>query len=236
MRGAIMSVLDTKHSYGQSFDFARLKASELRSSPFSHLIVPDFVHGDALEDIHKDFPEIAGPGSFPVTGLEGGPSFVQLLEALRGCEITDILSEKFDIDLASHPIMTTIRGHCRSTDGKIHIDSKGKMITMLLYLNKSWEADGGRLRLLRQPDNIDNYETELPPNAGTLLVFRCTPDAWHGHKAYSGPRRTIQQNWVVNRSYLRRETTRHRISAFFKGLTGAPDAKTSRISVTSADG
>lgn len=232
MRGAIMSALNTISALETEpvLDFARLKASKVISAPFEHIIVPDFVPGEALEKIHPDFPEISGPGSFPVAGLHGGPSFTGLLEALRSCEITDILSEKFDIDLASHPIMTTIRGHCRTTDGKIHTDSKGKMITMLLYLNPVWEADGGRLRLLRQADDIENYETELPPNAGTLLVFRCTPDAWHGHKPFTGQRRTIQQNWVVNRSYLRREMTRHRVSAFFKGLTGQPNASQASIS------
>jgi hypothetical protein len=207
-----------------ALDFDRLRAGEVSTAPFEHLIVPEFVRTSHIEDVTRDFPNIAGPGSYPAREAIGGPTFNNLLEDLRGNEITDILSEKFDLDLASHPIMTTLRGQCRTNDGKIHVDSKGKMITMLIYLNPVWDADGGRLRLLRSPTNIDDYETELPPNAGTMLVFRCTPDAWHGHKPFSGTRRTIQQNWVVNRAYLRREMARHRVSAFLKGLTGKSNA------------
>ena len=205
-----------------ALDFDRLRECEVQASPFPHMIIPEFVRGRDLDAIHADFPGIAGPGSFPVASLDAGPIFTDLLDNLRGREITDILSDKFDLDLASHPVMTTIRGHCRPTDGKIHVDSKGKMITMLIYLNPVWDADGGRLRLLNNPDDIEDFETELPPDAGTALIFRCTPDAWHGHRPFDGERRTIQQNWVVNNAYLRREMTRHRVSAFFKRLAGRP--------------
>ena len=200
-----------------ALDFDRLKAARVMTSPFEHLIVPEFVKPDELPQLHRDFPEIPGPGSYPVATLTPGDTMASLLRELRGNEIGDILSLKFDLDLASLPIMTTLRGHCRETDGKIHTDSKGKMITMLIYLNPVWEADGGRLRLLRGPDDLEDFETELPPDAGTMLVFRCAANAWHGHKPYRGERRTIQQNWVANRSYLRREMTRHRVSALFKG-------------------
>jgi Rps23 Pro-64 3,4-dihydroxylase Tpa1-like proline 4-hydroxylase len=114
--------------------------------------------------------------------------------------------------------MVTVRAHCRARDGQIHTDSKGKLITVLVYLNQSWEADGGRLRLLRSPDDIDDYVAEVPPDEGTLLAFRCSDNAWHGHKSFEGPRRAIQLNWVVDDAYLRREQRRHRISAFFKSF------------------
>ena len=49
-----------------------------------------------------------------------------------------------------------------------------KMVTVLLYLNPAWEDQGGRLRLLRQPDDINNFQTEVLPDEGTLLAFKCT--------------------------------------------------------------
>ena len=61
---------------------------------------------------------------------------------------------------------------------------------------------------------------QIPPNEGTLLAFRCTPDAWHGHKSFEGRRRAIQLNWVVGDHYVKREQRRHRISAFFKRIKG----------------
>ena len=35
-----------------------------------------------------------------------------------------------------------------------------------------WEADGGRLRLLRRPDDLNDMIAEVPPTAGTLIAFR----------------------------------------------------------------
>jgi hypothetical protein len=112
--------------------------------------------------------------------------------------------------------MVTVRGQCRPTDGKIHTDSTGKLVTVLLYINGGWSAPGGRLRLLRTSTDIEDYAVEVPPDAGTLLAFRCTDNAWHGHKPFEGARRSIQLNWVRDAAYLRKEQIRHRVSAFFK--------------------
>jgi hypothetical protein len=57
---------------------------------------------------------------------------------------------------------------------------------------------------------------EVPPDQGTLLVFKNQPNAWHGHEVYEGPRRAIQLNWVRDMGVVRREQIRHRLSAFFK--------------------
>ena len=67
--------------------------------------------------------------------------------------------------------MITVRGRSDGKDGRIHTDSATKIITLLLYLNPSWEA-AGRLRLLRGPDDLDDYAAEVPPLAGTMLAFR----------------------------------------------------------------
>jgi hypothetical protein len=55
-----------------------------------------------------------------------------------------------------------------------------------------------------------------------MLVFKNEPHAWHGFHSFAGPRRVIQLNWVTGPDVVRREQTRHRISAFFKRLTGKP--------------
>ncbi len=114
--------------------------------------------------------------------------------------------------------MVTVRGQAGARDGKIHADSKSKLVTVLIYMNESWEASGGRLRLLRSPDNLDDMVAEVPPDAGTLLAFLVTPHSWHGHVPISGPRRVIQLNWVTDDSVVRREQARHRVSARVKRL------------------
>lgn len=201
-------------------DIDKLRAAPAASDPFDHVIVPGFIREEALARLHADYPDVGKPGSFPVSSVTCGPSFEQVLQEIQSPEMTAAMEEKFGVDLAGKPTMVTVRDRCRARDGQIHIDSKGKLVTVLIYMNPPWEESGGRLRLLRGPDDIENYAAEVPPNEGTMLAFRCTPDAWHGHKPFEGRRRAIQLNWVVGDGYVRREQRRHRISAFFKKLRG----------------
>jgi hypothetical protein len=202
-------------------DIDRLRETPLSQDPFDHIIVPGFIRQEALESVHKDYPDVGKPGSFPVSSVKSGPAFEEVLREIQSPEMTAAIQEKFGIDLSGRPTMVTVRDRCRERDGQIHIDSKGKLITVLIYMNPPWEETGGRLRLLRSSDNLEDYAAEVPPNEGTLLVFRCTPDAWHGHKPFEGRRRAIQLNWVVDESYLKREQRRHRLSAFLKKFKAA---------------
>jgi len=130
------------------------------------------------------------------------------------------VEEKFGLSLEGKPTMVTARGVSAAKDGQIHTDSRTKIITVLIYMNNAWEAKTGRLRLLRGPDDLEDMIAEVPPEEGTLLIFRNQPNAWHGFHAFEGPRRVIQLNWVTGMDVVKREQTRHRISAFFKRLTG----------------
>jgi len=124
------------------------------------------------------------------------------------------------VDLAGRPTMVTARGMSAARDGQIHTDSRTKLITVLIYMNNAWEAKTGRLRLLRSPDNLEDVIAEVPPDEGTMLLFKNEPNAWHGFHAFEGPRRVIQLNWVTDRGVVKREQFRHRVSAFFKRLSG----------------
>jgi SM-20-related protein len=128
------------------------------------------------------------------------------------------MEEKFDIDLAGRPTMITVRARTRATDGTIHTDTESKLITVLIYFNQSWDVDGGRLRILRRPDRLDDFAEEVSPYGGTLLAFRRSTRSWHGHEPFDGPRRAIQLNWVTDQGTVDRELARHRVSAFFKKL------------------
>lgn len=196
----------------------KLRKSPVIAEPFEHLIVPGLVRREALKAVLRDFPKMERPGSVPLTALEYGPTFGELVETLRGPDVASVLSEKFGVNLEAYSTMVTVRGRCRARDGQIHTDSKDKLITVLLYLNPFWEKDGGRLRLLRQPNDIEDFVVEVPPDEGTMLVFRCSDNAWHGHKSFEGERRAVQLNWVIDERYVRREQRRHKVSAFFKRL------------------
>lgn len=201
-----------------ALDLDRFRATPLVPDPFPHLIVPQFLRPAAIGAIHADFPRIDKPGSFPASTLRYGPAFARLLEELRTPEVTATFAEKFAIDLAGRPIMITVRGQAQARDGRIHIDSVTKIVTVLIYMNAGWEAPGGRLRLLRSADNLDDMVAEVPPEEGTLLAFLNGPTAWHGHAQHIGERRSIQLNWVTDAGVVRREQARHRLSAAMKRL------------------
>jgi hypothetical protein len=202
-----------------ALDLAAFKATPLVRQPFEYLIVPGFVRPATLAAIHRDYPRIDSPGSFPVGQLTYGPTFRDLLEELEAPEMHTTFADKFGIDLTGRPTMITVRGQSGTKDGNIHTDAVTKLITVLLYMNPKWENSGGRLRLLRSPHDLDDVIVEVPPLEGTLLAFRRSDNSYHGHKPFIGPRRVIQLNWVTDALTARREILRHRVSAWLKRLS-----------------
>jgi SM-20-related protein len=201
-----------------SIDLDAFRAAPLTSDPFPFVIVPGFVRNTAHHAITKDFPKVAHPGSFPLASLEYGPAFEVFADELKGAKFREAVAEKFAIDLSASPAMITVRGVSREADGKIHSDSRTKLITALIYMNDAWESAKGRLRLLRSPTSLNDVVAEVPPERGTLLMFRNAPNAWHGFESFAGPRRVIQLNWVTDASVVQREQMRHRVSAFMKRI------------------
>ena len=205
-------------------DLAKFEATPLETDPYEFAVVPGFVSGDALKAVIADYPEVPGPGSYPPDTLKIGGVFKKLVDELEGPAFRDAVARKFKIDLSGLPTMYTVRGWCRADDGKIHTDSKTKVITVLLYLNEDWEAGGGRLRLLRNGESLENPAREVPPNGGTLLVFKRADNSWHGHEPFEGRRRALQLNWVTGADVVAREQFRHKLSAVGKSLFGAKKA------------
>src|SRR5580765_1620629 len=197
-------------------DVERFRATPLTREPFEFLIVPEFVKADARSAIHDDYPGVDRPGSFPLGEVSYGSAFAKLVQQMRSDEFRKAFEEKFNVDLTNRPDMITVRGRCSEKDGRIHTDSETKIITVLLYMNPAWETSGGRLRLLRSADDLDDTIVEVPPMEGTLLAFRRSENSWHGHKPFVGERRVIQFNWVTSADVVRREQARHRFSATLK--------------------
>lgn len=202
-------------------DFAKLRATPLCADPYAHVIVPEFVTADARVRINADYPAIQDSGSFPLSAVQVGGAFAEFARALDGAEFRHAVEEKFSLDLTGKPTTTTVRGHCSKKDGRIHTDTASKIITVLIYLNPTWSNAGGRLRLLRSGTDLEDYAVELPPDDGTLLIFRRSDRSFHGHKTYVGPRRVVQFNWVTSAGSRKFAMMRHWVSARFK-RKGAP--------------
>jgi hypothetical protein len=198
-------------------DLDALRATPRKNEPYDYLVVPNFVPSAAMTKVVGDFPKIDSTGSLPLTELDIRGDFKALIDEMDGPAFRALIEEKFGVSLGGRPTMFTVRGRCHRGDGQIHTDSGTKIITVLVYLNQAWEADGGRLRILRSAA-LDDVADEVPPTGGALLVFRRSDKSWHGHQPFEGPRRVIQMNWVTDEKVVAYEQRRHRVSAFFKRL------------------
>lgn len=198
----------------------RLKKAERRSDPFDYMIVPGFLPPETLQDVVSNYPSLKG-GSYPLDSVDIPPTVQALINQLDGPEFEQAIEEKFGVALKGQPKMYSLRGYCRKTDGKIHTDSKDKIITVLLYLNENWSHEGGKLRMLKNGKNLDDYAEEVPPDNGTLLVFRRSENSWHGHGPFEGQRCSIQMNWMVSEGARGFHKLRHSLSAKVKKLRAA---------------
>jgi len=204
-------------------DFDRLRAAPVSTDPFAHVLLPRFVRPEALPEVVAALPEMRGRGSFPIGALRLGPAAQGLVAGLEGDIFRQIIAEKFNLELDGAPLMTTLRGNSGEKDGQIHTDSVAKRVTILLYLNPGteWNREEGRLRLLRNGTDLDNYAVEVPPTDGALLVFPNGPATFHGHKTFVGQRYVIQMNYMTTGAKAKAEMRRHHLSALVKRLTRA---------------
>jgi hypothetical protein len=205
-------------------DIDALGATPLNHDPFDYLVLERFVRPETRPQIAADYPKIAKPGSFTLEDVEVEGALAELIEELKGEAFRRAIERKFDLDLRDKAVTFTVRGMCGERDGDIHTDSKSKIITVLIYLNDDWAPDGGRLRLLRNDHDLEDYVTEAPPDFGALVAFRRSDNSWHGHKRFIGPRRVLQMNWVTSEGVAQWQRLKHRLSAAVKRLTPARSA------------
>jgi hypothetical protein len=199
----------------------KLRAAKLETEPYLFTLVPGFLSPDSVKRINATYPKIEKGGSFPIEMLEQNMTIKEVIDELDAPEFEKAIAEKFDVDLADRPKMYSLRGYTRAKDGQIHTDSKDKIITVLLYLNDNWQQPGGRLRILKNGHDVDDYVAEVPPDNGTLLVFKSSDNSWHGHHPFEGPRRPLQMNWMTSEGSKGWHKVRHTISAAVKKLTAA---------------
>ena len=200
-------------------DLERLARTPLVTDPFDYVVVEDFIPPEALAAAVADFPKVPRRGLYPPDLVDVTGGFRAVMAALTGEGFREAIEQKFGLSLADRPWMYTVRGHISARDGGIHNDSATKIITVLLYFNdKAWPHEGGRLRLLRNGTDLEDYAAEVAPAGGTLIVFRRSQASWHGHRPFAGPRKAIQLNWVTDQGVVDRESAKHAFSARIKQL------------------
>jgi len=205
-------------------DLQALAEAPVQRDPCPFVIVPRFVHPEALASLDADYPAIEGPGNFPIEDLRYGPAFEKLLEELASDDVRRLFERKFDVSLEGLPLQTTIRRFSEASDGNIHNDSRGKIVTALIYFNEVWPHEGGRLRILRDRRDIDSHAGEVVPAEGNLIAFRRSERSFHGFRRVVAERRSLQMYWVKPKRETveeRKHTLRRRLKRRWKQLKRA---------------
>lgn len=195
-----------------------LRNAPVQDTPFPHFTVDHAIDTAQVMDVIDDFPQIPAGGSYTLSDVDVGPDFQRLLDDVDTPEFRQLLGQKFDVDVSGLPLMVTLRGHSRGKDGRIHADSRTKVLTILIYLNKSWPHQTGRLRILRSKSDMHDYAAEVPAGPGQLIAFKVTDNGWHGYLPHEGRRQSIQINFLTSAAAGSKHRFVHGLSARLKAL------------------
>ncbi len=200
-------------------DLGAIERADVHTEPFAFLLAEGVLTRDEAARIRADYPAIAKPGYLPLSRLEARGAFKTLVEDLQSPELAQVLSRKFGVDLTDKPRMVTVRRLSQKSDGGIHRDSRSKIMTVLVYLNDSWDGDdAGVLRVLRNGDGFDDYAMQVPPVYGNLFAFLRSDDSWHGHLPFTGERYVVQMAFLTSDEELKRKENRGALQLLFKKL------------------
>lgn len=198
-----------------------ISRSRYSAEPYPHFLGAGLLREEAIPALRRDFPAITKPGYLTVEDVDLNGSFRTLIDQLESPELTEVLSQRFGIDLHPYPRLTTIMKQSQPKYGSIHTDGPSKVMTMLVYMNDEWQqGEGGRLRALYNGTDYEPYACEVPPLMGTVFGFLRTDNSWHGHRPFSGERRVVQIAWIKDQKELERKRRRNSFAQILKGVFG----------------
>ncbi|MEJ1937988.1 2OG-Fe(II) oxygenase [Nostoc sp. NIES-2111] len=196
-----------------------IRNSTYSGEPYPHFLGSNFLRPETIDALRRDYPPITKAGYLTVDDIPLAGSFKQLIEELESPELTEVLSERFGLDLSPYPRLTTVRKVSQGNDGRIHTDGPSKVMTMLVYMNDTWDAsEDGRLRVLYDGEHFEPYACEVPPVMGTVFGFLRSDNSWHGHKPYTGERRVVQTAWIADAEELERKKRRNSLAKTLKNI------------------
>jgi hypothetical protein len=198
-----------------------VRNAPLSREPYSFFLGSGVLKEETIPDLKRDFPNITKPGYLTVDEVDLKGKFKTLIDEIESDEFSSVLSEKFGINLNQYPRLTTIRKLSQAKDGRIHTDGPSKVMTLLIYMNDEWQADGsGRLRVLYDENNFEPYAAEVPPTMGTVFGFLRSDNSWHGHQPFAGERKVVQTAWITDAKELERKKKRNGMAQFFQRIFG----------------
>ena len=198
-----------------------VQKAPLAKDPYVYFLGSGVLNEETIPDLRRDFPAITKPGYLTVDEVDLRGRFKTLIDEIESDEFSEVLSEKFGKNLHPYPRLTTIRKRSQAKDGRIHTDGASKVMTLLIYMNDEWQAEGaGRLRVLYDGQSFEPFAAEVPPTMGTVFAFLRADHSWHGHKPFTGERRVVQTAWITDAKEIERKRKRNSTAQFFKGIFG----------------
>ena len=195
-----------------------MAASPVKADPYPFFTVDEIINADHVASVIADFPSINDGGSYNLDDVEMRPAFKSFINSIDSPEFRRLICDKLDVEVMDLPMMITLRGYSRKKDGRIHTDSKTKVATILIYLNSEWTAETGKLRVLRNDHDMDDYVEEITPGPGSLMAFKVTDNCWHGYPSFEGKRQSIQINFLTSQAAGNKHRFFHHLSAKLKSL------------------
>ena len=192
-------------------DLDQIRQAKVRSAPYPYFVVNGAMSADRARQAAADFPQIDRPGAVDVGQTAYGSEFKALLDDLRSDQFRALIADKLDLDLDGLDTVINVRAQTRLTDGNIHTDTPSKLVTVLLYFNEPGEVGESGLRILNNGKDLDDYVEEIPPDLGTMLVFKVAPHGWHGHKPFVGERHSLQLNYLSGIKTVGKHQLAHRL-------------------------
>ena len=186
-------------------DPSKLSAQYQHNNPFPHIVMPNFLHSEILDQVLAEFPnlkdadvdkrvifgnereikfaskgiDLISPAAFKLISFLNSEWFLRYLQEITGIKETLIA----DPYLAGGGYHQIFRGGLL----KIHADFNkhpsinfDRRLNLLLYLNKDWDEEwGGDLQLF--DESMQKPIQRVYPHFNTCVVFTTTSKTYHGH-------------------------------------------------------
>ena len=202
-----------------AIDLEVLAAASVLQDPYPHFIGDGILKPGTAAKVLADFPVLKQTGFFPVSDLNVSGAFEDLIRDVNEPAFSALVGEKLGLELTDKPKLITLRHWSAASDGRIHTDSLSKIATVLIYLNEGWrDLSAGRLRVLRNNHDFEDYSAEINPTLGTFFGFRRTENSWHGHLPFAGERKVLQITWLIDASKLTHKRRTAKIGGWLKAL------------------
>jgi hypothetical protein len=193
--------------YGNLDDYRKSYSLNL---PFPHIVIDNFLTGDAAEFIYNNFPTInqmpsifREPMSYKgqLSDIEGKwPQFKRVFDELQSDKFRLFLSKLSGInDLISDPILAGGGLHQSPKSGflDIHVDANfhplhkdlHRRLNIIIYVNKEWQSHwGGDLELWNDVGNKPGeLGAKVEPKFNRAVIFSTTRTSWHGVRPVNCP-------------------------------------------------